>query len=128
MRYIQQEGDAIAWSGKGAGGLQLQVQVGLDYGDGPVLEVGWRVWLGFHVGELLELESPFKGGGIVVAAPEHDAYLFPDLSDKYQTPLIPIINSNNAGATTIAAAHTAAAAKVVDVLLAELSVPFRSAF
>lgn len=59
-------------------------------------------------------------GGPVLASPEHDAYLFADLSDKYGTPLIPIINSNNAGGTTIAAAHTAAAAKVVDILLAEL--------
>ena len=59
-------------------------------------------------------------GGPVLASPEHDAYLFADLSDKYGTPLIPVINSNNAGGTTIAAAHTAAAAKVVDVLLAEL--------
>lgn len=63
-------------------------------------------------------------GGPVLAAPEHDAYLFSDLSDKYGVGLIPVINSNNAGGTTIAAAHTSAAAKVVDVLLAELSVPF----
>jgi hypothetical protein len=65
-------------------------------------------------------------GGPVLAAPEHDAFIFPDLSDKYGVPLIPIINANNAGGTTIAAAHTAAAAKVIDVLLAELAVPFSS--
>lgn len=63
-------------------------------------------------------------GGPVLAAPEHDAYLFSDLSDKYGQALIPVINSNNAGAINIQAAHTSAAAKVVDVLLAELSVPF----
>jgi len=63
-------------------------------------------------------------GGPVLASPEHDAYLFSDLSDKYGTPLIPVINSNNAGAINIQAAHTAAAAKVVDVVLAELSSPF----
>jgi len=67
-------------------------------------------------------------GGPVLSAPEHDAYLFADLSDKYNVPLIPVINSNNAGAITIAAAHTAAAAKVVDVLLAELRTPFGQAF
>jgi hypothetical protein len=67
-------------------------------------------------------------GGPVLAAPEHDAYLFANLSDQYNTPLIPVINSNNAGAITVAAAHTAAAAKVVDVLLAELRTPFRSTF
>lgn len=67
-------------------------------------------------------------GGPVLAAPEHDAYLFADLSDKYNTPLIPVINSNNAGAITVAAAHTAAAAKVVDILLAELRTPFTQGF
>jgi hypothetical protein len=67
-------------------------------------------------------------GGPVLAAPEHDAYMFADMADKYGQPLIPIINANNAGATTIAAAHTAAAAKVVDVLLAELTVKFQTPF
>lgn len=57
--------------------------------------------------------------------PKHDSYGFSDLSDSYNTPLIPVINSNNAGAITIQAAHTTAAAKVVDVLLAELDVPFQ---
>lgn len=64
-------------------------------------------------------------GGPVLAAPEHDAFLFADLSDKYGQALIPVINSNNAGAINIQAAHTSAAAKVVDVILAELSVPFQ---
>ena len=63
-------------------------------------------------------------GGPVLAAPEHDAYLFADLSDKYNTPLIPVINSNNAGAINIQAAHTASAAKAIDVLLAELGTAF----
>jgi hypothetical protein len=63
-------------------------------------------------------------GGPVLAAPEHDAFLFANLSDSYGIGLIPIVNANNAGAINIQAAHTAAAAKVVDVLLAELSVPF----
>ena len=67
-------------------------------------------------------------GGPVLAAPEHDAFLFADMSDKYGVPLIPIINSNNAGAITVAAAHTAAAAKVVDIQLAELTVPFPRTF
>lgn len=67
-------------------------------------------------------------GGPVLAAPEHDAYLFSDLSERYNTPLIPVINAGNAGATTIAAAHTAAAAKVVDILLAELRTPFTQGF
>jgi len=60
-------------------------------------------------------------GGPVTGDPKDDAYMFVRLSNAYNIPLIPVINSNNAGAITIAAAHTAAAAKVVDVVLAELS-------
>lgn len=63
-------------------------------------------------------------GGPVLAAPEHDAYLFANISDSYGQALIPVINSNNAGAINVQAAHTTAAAKVVDVILAELSTPF----
>lgn len=63
-------------------------------------------------------------GGPVLAAPEHDAFFFADLSDKYQTPLIPVINANNAGAVNVQAAHVASAAKAVDIVLAELNAPF----
>jgi hypothetical protein len=51
--------------------------------------------------------------------------MFADLSDKYGQALIPVINSNNAGAINVQAAHTSAAAKAVDVILAELTVPFQ---
>lgn len=60
-------------------------------------------------------------GGPVVGRPGEDAYFFADLSDRLGMPLIPVINSNNAGAINVQAAHTAAAAKAVNILLAELS-------
>lgn len=60
-------------------------------------------------------------GGPVLALPEHDAYMFSDLSDAYQQPLIPVINSNNAGNVLLSAAHTSATATVIDVMLAELT-------
>lgn len=60
-------------------------------------------------------------GGPLLAVPEHDAYLFADLSAAYGVPLIPVINANNAGAINIQTAHTSAAAVAVDVMLAELS-------
>lgn len=63
-------------------------------------------------------------GGPVIADPDHDAYLFKDLSQAYNTPLIPIVNANNAGNLLLAAAnHTATAGNVV-VQLAELSTNF----
>lgn len=63
-------------------------------------------------------------GGPALADPNHDAYLFSDLSRTFNQPLIPIINSNNAGATNVQGAHTTSRATVVDVLLAELDSPF----
>jgi hypothetical protein len=65
-----------------------------------------------------------KVGGPVLADPEHDAYLFMDLAMKFNLSLIPILNSNNAGATLLQAADPAAGATIIDVLLAELSGPF----
>lgn len=59
-------------------------------------------------------------GGPVLADPEHDAYLFLDLATKFNLPLVPIINSNNAGNVLLAAADPAAGATIIDVLLAEL--------
>lgn len=60
-------------------------------------------------------------GGPLLAVPERDAYMFADLSDAYGVPLIPVINANNAGAINIQAAHVAAGAVAVDVMLAELT-------
>lgn len=65
-----------------------------------------------------------RTGFPVVGDPAHDAYGFSDFARSYNAPLIPIINSNNAGSTFLQAAHTAATATKVDVLLAELDGPF----
>lgn len=60
-------------------------------------------------------------GGSLVGDPAHDSYLFYDLARQYQQALIPVINSNNAGATLLQGAHTAAVATPIDVMLVELS-------
>jgi hypothetical protein len=61
-------------------------------------------------------------GGPVLAEPEHDAYMFINLDRALNIPggLIPVINSNNAGSTVLAAAATTGGATNIDVLLAEL--------
>src|SRR5437764_968265 len=63
-------------------------------------------------------------GGPVLGIPEHDAMLFYDYANSYEAPLIPIINSNNAGSTTLIAGGPDQAATSVDVMLAELKTPF----
>src|SRR5438552_5854056 len=63
-------------------------------------------------------------GGPVLGIPEHDAMLFFDYANAYEAPLIPIINSNNAGSTTLIAGRPDQAATSVDVMLAELKTPF----
>lgn len=59
-------------------------------------------------------------GGPVLGDPDHDAYMFADLARQYNAPLIPIINSNNAGSINLQAAAPSGAATAVDVVLAEL--------
>jgi len=63
-------------------------------------------------------------GGPALADPGHDATFFVDLARGLNAPLIPIINSNNAGSTTIGAVGTDVGACVVDTYLAELRQPF----
>lgn len=63
-------------------------------------------------------------GGPVVADPSHDAMMFVDFARFLGGPYIPIINSNNAGATTLGGVGTDVGAVVLDVYLAELTVPF----
>ena len=66
-----------------------------------------------------------KIGGPILGEPDHDAMLFYDLAKAYNAPLIPIINSNNAGSTTLVGCGTDVGAVVLDTMLAELSVPFQ---
>jgi hypothetical protein len=63
-------------------------------------------------------------GGPVLGDAEHDAELFVDLARKFNAPLIPIINSNNAGAINLQAASPSGAAILLDVMLVELGQTF----
>lgn len=63
-------------------------------------------------------------GGPALSQPEHDSMLFVDFARSYNQALIPVINSNNAGATYLQGAHPTTGTKLVDVLLAELRIPF----
>jgi hypothetical protein len=65
-----------------------------------------------------------RTGFPLVGEPDHDAYGFLDLSDQYNQPFCPVINSNNAGSIFLQAAHVSATATVVDVLLVELDTMF----
>jgi hypothetical protein len=65
-----------------------------------------------------------KVGGPVLGDPGHDAEMYVDYARAYNAPLIPIINSNNAGSTTLVGCGTDVGACVVDVMLAELDGPF----
>lgn len=65
-----------------------------------------------------------KVGGPVLGDPAHDAYMYVDYARAYNAPLIPIINSNNAGSTTLVGCGTDVGACVVDTFLAELDSPF----
>ena len=59
-------------------------------------------------------------GGPVLADPDHDATLFLDLALAFNLPLVPIINSNNAGNVLLQAADPAAGATILDVMMVEL--------
>ena len=66
-----------------------------------------------------------KVGGPVLGMPEHDASLFWDYAVAYGgAPLIPVINSNNAGSTNLVGVGTDVGACVVDAMLVELDSPF----
>jgi hypothetical protein len=65
-----------------------------------------------------------KVGGPILGEPSHDSQLYYDLAASYNQALIPVINSNNAGATTLVGCGTDVGACVVDTYLAELDSPF----
>lgn len=65
-----------------------------------------------------------KIGGPVLGDPGHDANIFVDYARAYNAPLIPIINSNNAGATLLQGTHVVGQSTPLDVLFAELDTPF----
>lgn len=63
-------------------------------------------------------------GGPVIGDAEHDSEMFINLARKFDAALIPVINSNNAGAINLQAANVNNTAIVVDVQLAELKSTF----
>ena len=66
-----------------------------------------------------------KVGGPMLGDPDHDGYMFADYAQAYNTALIPVINSNNAGSTFIEGIGTDVGATVVDAMLVELKQPFQ---
>lgn len=60
-------------------------------------------------------------GGPVTGDPNVDAYMFARLADKYNAPLIPVIQANNQGAINIYAANLVTGTEIIDVQLAELT-------
>lgn len=65
-------------------------------------------------------------GGPVLGDAEHDASLFYDWAIRYQAPLIPVINANNAGSILLQAADVTSKSIQIDVMLQELPSRFTS--
>ena len=63
-------------------------------------------------------------GGPLICQGDHDSNMFVNYARSYNAPLIPIINSNNAGATFLQGTHVVGQSTPLDVLLAELKGPF----
>jgi hypothetical protein len=63
-------------------------------------------------------------GGPVLGDGDKDAQLFVNLARYWGAALIPIINSNNAGAINLQAAQTTGGSLEIDVMLQELPQPF----
>lgn len=61
-----------------------------------------------------------RTGGPVLANSEHDENMFVDFARAYNSALIPVINSNNAGNTFLYAAGVGSTATEVDVMMVEL--------
>jgi hypothetical protein len=87
--------------------------------------LGWTSNLAFGSLVIQGIDTGnLRVGGPALADPAHDAMFFVDFARSLNMPLIPIINSNNAGSTTLGGVGTDVGACVVDVYLAELKQPF----
>ena len=87
--------------------------------------LGWSCNLAFGSLVIQGIDTGnLRVGGPALADPSHDAMFFVDLARGLNSPLIPIINSNNAGSTTLGGVGTDVGAVVLDVYLAELRQPF----
>lgn len=113
-------GDGVAGTAVALNAADNRLHANTDYavlGYTSNLAFGSLTLAGVDTGNL-------KVGGPVLGLPEHDAMMYYDIANAYNAPLIPIINSNNAGSTTLVGVGTDVGACVVDVLLAELTHPF----
>lgn len=89
--------------------------------------LGWSSTLAFGSFLIQGVDTGnLRVGGPCLADPAHDAMFFVDLARGLNAPLIPIINSNNAGSVTLGGVGTDVGATVIDVYLAELRQPFTS--
>jgi hypothetical protein len=87
--------------------------------------LGWSSTLAFGSLSVQGVDTGnLRVGGPVLGDPGHDNNMFVDYARSYNAPLIPIINSNNAGSTNLMGVGTDVGAVGLDVLLAELTTPF----
>ena len=113
-------GDGVAGTAVALNAADNRLHANTDYallGFTSNLAFGSLTLSGIDTGNL-------KVGGPILGEPDHDAMLYVDYARAYNAPLIPIINSNNAGSTTLVGCGTDVGACVVDTMLAELSAPF----
>ena len=113
-------GDGVAGTAVALNAADNRLHANTDYallGYTSSLAFGSLTVQGIDTGNL-------KIGGPVLGLPEHDSMMFVDYARAYNAPLIPIINSNNAGSTNLVGVGTDVGACVVDVFLAELDSPF----
>jgi hypothetical protein len=113
-------GDGVAGTAVALNAADNRLHANTDYavlGFTSNLAFGSLTMAGVDTGNL-------KVGGPILGEPDHDAMLFYDLAKAYNAPLIPIINSNNAGSTTLVGCGTDVGACVVDTMLVELTQPF----
>ncbi len=113
-------GDGVAGTAVALNAADNRLHANTDYallGFSSNLAFGSITVAGVDTGNL-------KVGGPMLGEPSHDSQLYWDLAGSYNAPLIPIINSNNAGATTLVGCGTDVGACVVDTYLAELDSPF----
>ena len=115
-------GDGVAGTAVALNATDNRLHANTDYA-----VLGWTCPLAFGSLTLAGVDTGnLKVGGPVLGDPGHDAEMFVDYSKAYgDAPLIPIINSNNAGSTTLVGCGTDVGATSVDVLLAELEAPFQ---
>ncbi len=113
-------GDGVAGTAVALNAADNRLHANTDYallGFTSSLAFGSLTIAGIDTGNL-------KVGGPVLGEPDHDATMFVDYAQAYKAPLIPIINSNNAGSTNLIGVGTDVGACTVDTLLAELDSPF----